>query len=417
MRRTCSILLGLLAGLLLVAGVANAADWATWRGPNGNGLTAENGWDARALSAAKIVWRSNVGKGHSSVAVADGRLFTMGQRQHGEGDGARHEDVVYCLDARSGKELWSYAYPIEQRDFPGPGATPVVDSDRVYTISRLGDVYCFEAASGKVLWRKNLVNEELAAEPNWGFCGSVMIEGELALINAGRSGLALDKTTGKVIWSSEPTAGYLATPVIFDHHGKRLAIISANATAYAVDVATGTVQWSHEWQSDADPTVLGDQVLLMGAGRGNGSQLLKMNGTSQPEVVWEGDGLSGAFQTAVVIDGHAYGFGRDRRAQPLQCVDLRTGEVAWSENLGDWGGIIAANNQLIVVTGSGELIIAPASPNGFTPTARARVLEMRDWQSYPRREPKTCWTNPVLANGRVYVRDTWGDVACVDLTS
>jgi len=401
---------------LAVAGQAAATDWTAWRGPAANGISPETSWNAKSLAPSNVLWKTNVGKGHSAVAVKGDRLYTMGQRDRGRGESMTREDVVYCLDASSGRELWSYAYPVEARDWPGPGSTPVVDGDRLYTVSRPGEVYCFEAETGKVLWRKNLVGENLAREPQWGFCGSATVDGDVVLLNAGRSGLALDKRTGRVVWSSEPVAGYLATPVVFERDGKRVAAISAAGTLYVVDVGDGSVQWSHPWQTDADPTVLGDRVMLMGAGRGRGSTMPEIAG-AEPEGVWESDALSGSFQTAVVVDGHAYGFGRERRDHALQCVDMASGEVRWSQNMGEWGAVIAADGKLIILEGDGDLVIAEASPKAFTEIARARVLEMRHWRSYPHDEPKTCWTYPVISGGRVFARDTWGDLVCVDLNS
>jgi outer membrane protein assembly factor BamB len=155
-------------------------------------------------------------------------------------------------------------------------------------------------------------------------------------------------------------------------------------------------------------------LVLSGAHRRVGSTLLKI-GTDKPEVVWETKSMGGVFQTGVVIGGHAYSFGVVRSRQPLQCVDLKTGEQLWSQDLGQWGSLSAADGKLIILDGDGDLIIAEADPGQYKELARARVLEMKDPRSYKQGEPKACWTAPVLANGKIYIRDTWGDIACIDL--
>jgi len=400
--------------LVLPASTVDADDWTSWRGPAANGVTAENGWKAAAVAdRASIVWKTEIGMGHSSVAVLGDQLFTMGYAEAGQGS---YEEIVYCLDANTGRERWRYAYPSRHVRFPGPGATPVVDGDAVYTISRGGDVLCFDAASGSVRWKRQLVDEGLAQSPSWGFCSSPAVEGKLLILNAARSGLALNKRTGQVVWASEPQAGWLATPMLFSQGGKRLAAISARGQVYVVDVADGSVQWSYEWNSDADPTILGSKMLLMGGGRGKGSVLLEM-ASGKPEVLWENGSLASTFQTAVVVDGHAFGFGRDRRNSPLQCVDMSTGEVKWSHNAGEWGSLIAADGKLVIIDGDGDLVVAEASAEGYTEIASAKVLEMKHFRSYDEDAPRCCWTNPVLANGRIYARDTHGGLVCVDVRS
>jgi outer membrane protein assembly factor BamB len=414
--RNSMLALMIMCPLLLGLAVAESADWATWRGPAGNGVSSENGWDAQAITRpSNVIWRSNVGMGHSTVAISNGRLFTMGATDTGESFGTpMQEEVIYCLDAGTGKEIWRYSYEVRRRAYPGPGATPVVDGDRVYTISRSGDLFCFAAADGRIIWRRQLLAESLTADNDWGLCGSPVINGKLLLVNAGISGIAFNKETGAVIWASEPKTPGLATPVLFDSNGKRLAAIEGHEMLYIVELSNGKVQWTYEWDSTTDPMVYAGGLLLSGAPRRAGAKLLKID-SDQPEAVWESKSMGSVFQTGVVIADHAYSFGVVRSRQPLQCVDLKTGEQSWSQDLGRWGSMSAADGKLIILDGDGDLIIAAADPGQYKELARARVLEMKDPRSYKQGEPKACWTAPVLANGKIYVRDSWGDIACVEL--
>ena len=130
--------------------------------------------------------------------------------------------------------------------------------------------------------------------------------------------------------------------------------------------------------------------------------------------MWHNNKTNYAFQSWVIVDGFAYGFIRDRQ-ESIGCLDLRSGKMRWSEDLGDWGSLIAADGKLIILKGNGELTIAAAEPNGFTVISQTRIFRLKSWRSYPDGRPNTCWTAPVLANGNIYTRTTHGDLACVDV--
>jgi len=392
-----------------------ATDWPRWRGPNANGISAEKGWNAQALKNVRILWDIDIGRGHSSVSVKDNYLYTMGGKMVITGKDTTFTDIVYCLDANTGKEIWRYSYPTQWQNFPGPASTPTVDGDKVYTFSRDGDLFCFHARNGRVVWGKNIVSEGLAPIPDWGFCASPVVEGDLLLINAGKSGLALDKQTGRIEWRSENTPGNLATPVVFDHQNHRVAAILGNNTLYLIDVKTGSEIWSYRWEtSNTDPIPFGNKLFLTGY---DGGAAVLENGTEQPKVIWQKKRIRcRTWQNYIVIDGYAYGFGLVRRKQPLQCIDLATGEVKWRQEMDDWGSLMAAGDKLIILDGDGDLRIAKASPESYQEISSAKVLRMEHWQSYPQNELKCCWTTPVLVNGKIYARDTWGGLVCVDVS-
>jgi outer membrane protein assembly factor BamB len=398
MRTTAGVLI-----VVLSASVAAADDWPHWRGPHHNGISDEKGWrDTWPEEGPTVAWKASVGTGFSSVAVSQGRLYTLGNTDE--------KDTVACLDAVTGKAIWSHTYdaPLGMLNFEGgPTATPTVEGDKVYTLSRWGDLFCFDAASGKVRWSRNLPKETGVPVPAWGFAGSPLVYDDLLVVNVGDAGMALDKESGKEVWASaNEDAGY-STPVPFRQGDEWLALFSSGQAFTAVSLRTGKQKWQVRWATNygvnsADPVLGGDGVLVS-SGYNKGAALLKM-GAGEPVEVWRNKNMRSHCNPGVLLDGCLYGIDGDANGRAgLRCLDWKTGQVRWTQEDVGCGAVMAADGKLIVLSDAGELLVAKASPEGFTPSARARVLDGK------------CWTVPVLANGRIYCRDAAGDLVCVDV--
>ncbi len=393
-----------LALSLFAAATLPAADWPNWRGPERDGVSREAEVSfAWPETGPKVLWKAAVGTGFSSMSIAKGRVFTMGN----EGD----KDLVHCLDAKTGKTLWKHSYdcPLDPNLFEGgPTSTPTVAGDRVYTISRLGHVFCLGVADGKVQWSRDFAGEGEIPAPGWGYAGSPLIHGETLLLNVGESGMALDKTTGKTIWQSEPEEAGYTSPVVFEQGGRKLGVFSSGKYFSAVDLENGETVWSYRWltrygMNACDPIVDGDRVFIT-SGYGKGCALLK-HAAEEPEEMWRGKALRAQLAAPVKIGEHVYGIDGDENAREaaLKCVSFATGEEAWAETGVGFGSLIAADGKLIVLSAAGDLIVGEANSKKWRETARAKVLEGK------------CWTPPALADGRLYCRNAFGDLVCLDL--
>ena len=398
MRHSLSFLL--LAYAVPVSVIAD--DWPQFRGPSRDGISAEKGLRSEWADSPPVVWRTQVGLGFSSVVVANGRAVTAG---HAEGN-----DTVACFDAATGKPLWKHSYPADIGDKffeGGTTGTPTFDGARLFWLSRWGDLFCFDAESGRIVWQKNIQKETSAPLPMWGFTGAPLVAGNLLVLNVGEAGVAVEKTTGKIVWqSAAKDAGY-STPLPFESGGAKL-VLFGNATNYlAVDPATGREAWRFRWVTQygvnaADPIVSGNRVFIS-TGYSKGGTLLQL-GADEPKQLWKTKALRTQLNAAVLFDGHLYGVDGDTTEKgSLKCIEFATGTEKWSQPGFGNGGVIVADGKLIALSGDGELSIAPASPEGFKPTAHAKVLG-----------PK-CWTAPVLANGLVYCRNSRGEIAVVSL--
>ena len=393
--------LSLLVSVLFSIGT-QADDWPHWRGPQRNGISAESGWrEVWPKEGPAIAWRAKVGIGFSSFVVTQGRAFTLGH--------ADERDTVWCFDSASGKVLWKHSYPSELGDKyfeGGTTGTPTVSGEHVFVLSRWGDLFCFEAASGKVIWSKNIQTETGAPIPDWGFSGAPLVHENLLVLNIGDAGVALDKATGKVIWqSAKKNAGY-SSPWPVQRDGQWLALIGSGSSYVAVNPRDGKEAWRVRWVTEygvnaADPIMDGDRLFLC-TGYGKGGALFQLDGGQVTEL-WKTKKLRTQLNGPVLFQGHLYGPDGDTTDKAaFKCLDFATGEEKWSHPGFGTGAAIIADSKLIALSSTGELLLAPAIPSGFKPTARAQVLGGK------------CWTAPVLANGLIYCRNSRGDVAVVD---
>lgn len=388
---------------VLLAGATSAAaeDWPIWRGPAHNGISVEKDWQLG--SDPTVLWEAEVGLGFSSFVVADGKVLTTGH----EGE----KDTVFCLDAKTGKELWKHSYASDLGDKyyeGGTSATPTLDGDKAYHLSRWGDLFCFEAATGKVIWGKNVQSESEANIPDWGFAGAPLVQGDLLILNVGKGGMAVEKATGKIVWKTEvDNAGY-STPYPITWQDKALAVIGSGDAYLAVEVKTGKQAWSYKWNTRygvnaADPILSGDQ-LFISSGYNKGCALLKLT-AGEPEKVWENKSLKNQFNSSVLLDGYLYGIDGDQNSRcALKCVRFSDGEEMWAEKGVGFGSLMAADGRLIILTSKGELITAKANSEQFDEISRAQILSGK------------CWSVPVLANSLLYARNSEGHVVCLDLT-
>lgn len=398
---TRSLTATLLASFLVCA--ARADDWPRWRGPLLTGVSQEKAWsDHWPKDGPPIAWKAAVGRGFSAVSVVNGRLYTMGHK-----DG---KDIIHCLNALTGKPLWHYSYEAARGDLNfegGPTATPTVDNGSVYALSRWGDLFSLDATNGNVRWSKNLKKEHNVRVPGWGFSCSPLIHDNLLLLNVGKAGMALEKADGKLLWSSaDEEAGY-STPVPFQRGNDWFLLVSSGSGFSAVNLKTGKELWAQRWLTRygvnaADPIPVGDRVFIS-SGYNKGCALLTL-ADAKPKEIWRNKNLRNQFNSSVLLDGFLYGIDGDTTTTTtLRCIELKTGEKRWSHEGVGAGALMAADGKLIVLCESGELLVGPASPKGFTPSAKAKVLDGK------------CWTVPVLANGRIYCRNGAGDLVCVDV--
>ena len=395
-----------LPALLLAVLPAQGGDWPNWRGPAHDGFSAETGW---SLKKAEVLWKAQVGVGFSSMAVAGGRVYTQGH------DGKKQDgkETVYCLDARTGKAVWSDTYSAAIVDYlheGGPCATPTVHAGRLYTLSKDGRLKCYDAPTGKVRWERDMMKAAgMRKPPEWGFAGSPYVLGDKLLIEGGHT-FALDLATGKEVWRSKGYRHAYGTPISFQHGGGTLVAALKTDGLVILDASDGSTVAFRKWETSfrtnsTTPIPLPGGRIFISTGYRRGCALLQFKG-GELQTLWESKSLSNHMNNSVVHQGHIYGFdGNTHMAGPKEmvCLDLATGATKWRAGAAlRCGSLMAADGRILALGERGQLVEAPLSPRAFEPTAEIQALTGK------------CWTVPVLANGRIYARNARGALVCVD---
>ncbi|MBI3881946.1 MAG: PQQ-like beta-propeller repeat protein [Verrucomicrobia bacterium] len=395
----------------LAASALFAGDWPQWQGPNRDGISAETAllklWPT---DGPKLVWTTRaLGGGYSTPSVAGGRIYGMSYR--GE------DEVVWALDASSGKEVWvcrtggkpsGVEKKIGYND--GSRSSPTVDGDALYVVGTGGDVSCVGTADGKLRWHKNLASDFGGRMMSgWGFSESPLVDGaKLICTPGGAQGtlLALDKKTGAKLWqTAEVTdAAAYASVVVAELFGKRQYIQFTGASVFGVDAANGKLLWRapRPGKTAVIPTpIVFDNHVFVTSGYGIGCNLFKISmagGKFTATEVYANTDMKNHHGGVVRVGNHLYGINDPRF---LTCMDFKTGKVVWENESVGKGSVTFADGHLYVRSeggkgGGGAVALVEATPTGYKETGRFQQ---------PNRSNKNSWPHPVIANGRLYLRD------------
>lgn len=396
-------LLSAVIALASASASASAEDWPRHRGPDLSGISSEA--DFVTSGEASVAWTAEIGLGYSTPVVSGGKVVVSGH------DG-KDSDTLYCFDEKSGEVKWQYSYAQALGDLYFQGGTTgsaTFDDGKIFLLARQGEIMCLSEESGELIWSKHLQDDFGYSMPTWGFSGAPLVQGDSVYFNAGEAGLALNKKDGSVIWKSEDEEAGYSTPYPFEKDGKSFLIFTNKRYYVCVDSVTGAKTWEYKWMTRygvnaADPIVVGDDIFIS-SGYGKGAALIKWTGQGDPERVWQSRDLKTQMNAALLIDGFLYGIdgneGQDETG--LKCVEWSTGETKWLVDGLGHGAVSAVGDQLVVVSENGKVQIGQASPSGFKPTFSQELIK-----------PKV-WTVPVVANGRIYLRNAGGSLVVVEL--
>lgn len=382
---------------------AIAADFTSFRGPNRDNVSTETGllkrWPA---NGPQLQWTARgLGEGFSTISVARGRGFTMGASKN-------NGESVHALNLSDGSLVWStrISGAFGASSGNGPRGTPAIDGDRLYAMGLAGDLACLNIESGKVLWQKNVLKTFKASRPGWSICESVLIDGEKLICTPGGNGatmVALDKLTGDELWRSatpgNPRAGY-ASPIIATVGGVKQYINFTSRSVIGVRASDGRFLWDNSGSANgtancSSPLTYKNMIFsASGYGRGGAMlQLTSQDGLTSAKQVYHTRNMKNHHGGMVILDGYLYGY---NDGGGLTCLELKTGQVAWKNRSVGKGAVAYADGHIYLRSEAGPVALVVASPKSYVERGRFKQ---------PNRSGRRAWPHPVIADGRLFLRD------------
>ena len=439
-----------LASLSLSAAASEVVgeDWPQWRGSNRDAISAETGllpsWTGEG---PPLAWRiDDLGTGYGAPSIAEGRIFGISVRDD--------EEVVWALSEADGKELW--AVPLNpatiegmRQGREGPGSAPTVDADRVYVLGAGGSLSCLQVGDGKVLWRRSLVEDFGGILPLWRYNESPLVDGDRVICTPGgpeATIVALDKMTGEKIWSCKvpeaapsegesgssgerggsggqggrggggrgsgdreqkgpPSGAGYASAIAIDFAGQRQYVQFMATSLVGVAADTGELLWRYDRAANSNrincsTPVYHDGLVFAASAYGNGGGAVRLkegnDGKVEAEEAYFTTNMQNHHGGMIVVDDSLYGAHGGNGGGFLSCLDFRSGEVLWRDREGPKGSLAMADGRLYLRGEEGEVVLI--EPN------RERFVEHGRFEQ-PDRTASPAWTYPVIANGRMYIRD------------
>jgi outer membrane protein assembly factor BamB len=389
-----------------------ASDWPQWQGPDRTARSQEtNLLKEWPRAGPPLVWKvQGLGGGYSTPSIAAGRVFGMGYKTE--------DEIVWCLEEANGKELWSARIAAANRGVgygEGPRCTPTVDGELLYALGVSGDLVCLEAATGKARWHKNLPRD-LGGRmmSGWGYSESPLVDGDQLIATPGGDQatlVALEKVSGEVMWKARVPegdgAGY-ASVIVGELDGQRQYIQFLEGGVVGVAAADGKFLWRYDRPANrtanCSTPIYHDGCVFAASSYGAGGGMVKLtrsNGAIQATEVYATKHMKNHHGGLVLVDGYVYGSDEGL----LTCLDFKTGKVMWNERRAGKGSIAYADGRLYYRNEGGPVILVEANPQAYVEHGRFDP---------PDRSGLMSWPHPVIANGKLYLRDQ-GVLLCYDV--
>ena len=382
-----------------------ADDWPAWKGVNADNSSTftaiKTDWSKglKKLWEIKYLCQGKKSASWSCPAIKGNRLVIPGRDET--------HDHIYCLDPDTGKLLWhkSYKAPSGSDTFgEGQRATPLIDEDRVYTISRGGDLICWKLYDGETLWQKNL--KSLGGKiPIWGHSASpVLLNSKLILQAGGEAQLiALDKYSGKLIWNSGPGEGSYSTPVIFQANNKKMILLFAGKSLAAFSPDTGKKLWDTPWPLKNNINVITppieekQKIAIISSWYKKGIQAVRIS-EKEPKILWKNNNIEAHQTDPFILNGYIYGYSGMSafNKNDFKCLDLKTGKEIWTTTKLGTGQFIYVKPFFICLDIKGGLFLIKPEPKGLNlvTSFKGAVPGVK----------KRVWTKPIVARGKLYLR-------------
>lgn len=378
--------------------------WTQFRGPGRANISTESGlltdWNQ---SPPKLLWTARgLGEGYSSVSLSGNLLFTMGTKAN--------EEVVIAIDINTGEIVWSQANGSVFKDGQGngPRSTPTVDGTVLYALGANGDLSCMTTRDGSVEWTKNILQEFGANNIVWGISESPLIDGDKLVCTPGgqrATMVALNKQNGATIWKAtvpgNPKAAY-SSAIMITVGGVKQYVNLTHDGIMGVEAQTGTPLWGNNRAANktancsAPVFFAGNNSIFYASGYGTGGALLRLTGAQNRVSAQLGfftPDMKNHHGGMVEVDGFLYG-----SSDPgvLTCINLTNGQTVWQNRSVGKGALTCADGHIYMRSESGPLALVEVNPKAYVEKGRF---------NQPERSGKPAWPHPVVADGKLFLRD------------
>lgn len=394
-----------LAALLTLPLAAEEPAWTQWRGPGRDGFVAAGDWpDSLAPERLEKRWRVSLGPSYSGPVLAGNMVIVTETRD-------KKTEHVRALDRATGEERWQMEWEgsMSVPFFAASNgswirSTPCVDSGRVFVAGMRDVLVCLEATTGKELWRVDFVQALNSPLPSFGFVSSPLVIGEHVYVQAGSGFVKLDKATGKIVWRVLEDSGGMSDsafsspyPVVLE--GVPQILVQTRNDLAGVDPESGTVLWktgveAFRGMNIVTPTVHDGKVFTTSYGGGSFLFAVEPDQQEKPVAQLWRNKVQGYMSSPIVIGGHAYVHLRNQR---FACLDLASGQEAWiTKPFGKYWSLVANGDRILALDETGDLRLIRATPEAFELVGEAKVAE------------KESWAHLAVEGRELYVRDLEG---------
>jgi outer membrane protein assembly factor BamB len=372
-------------------------DWPQWRGATRDskvtGFKAPSAWPGEL----KQEWKITVGTGDATPTISSGKIY-LNTRQ---GD----NEVLLCLNAADGKELWKDAYPAlpvtgPAGSHPGPRSTPTITDGKVITFGATGILSCYDAVTGKLVWRKENPGNEV---PQFFTSMSPLVADKICYAHIGTKDkgkvIAIDISSGKEKWVWEGDGPSYSSPSMMSASGKKLLVVQTEKNLLALNSADGKLLWQvatpvqQRYYNCVSPYIDGQIIYLSGQGTGTKAIKVEKNGNDfATSEIWSNPGVGAKWNTPVLRDGFLYGFSDQKR---IYCLNAATGTTAWIDNVvnSDFSTIVDCGQVIIGLASTGNLIVLKPDPAAYNEIARYKVSDT------------PIYAYPVISGNNIYIKD------------
>jgi outer membrane protein assembly factor BamB len=396
--------------LLLFSNWMTAQDIAQWRGPERSGIYPETGLlDKWPEEGPELLWNmEGIGKGVSSVSVADGVIYATG----------RKDSIEYLsgIDPANGNLLWQIPYGLSpRRSFKETRSSPTIEGDWIFLISGRGEVVCVDISRQQVKWRVDAFKKFKGIYATWEIAESpLLVDNKVIYTPAGHSTtmVALDKETGETIWASETihdTTAYVS-PILIDQGDKRIIVNVLRYNIIGVDAENGDMLWTYDYTELAKPfwhdqahfinaitPLFKNGRLFITSGYNHTSAMFELAPDgSGISLVWKQPVLDTHHGGVVLLDGYIYGSTWINNSEGTwACVEWETGNLMYDTEWNNKGSIIAADGKLILYE----------EKRGFVGLVNPSPEDLQVISSFQHKQGSgPHWAHPSIKDGVLYIR-------------